>query len=244
LPDHGARAAIRPRDNVLVTRPEPGASETADRLRILDLVPVVAPLLTIRWRQTRLPPSGEIQAILATSGNAVAALPLSHHGVKLLTVGDATAERARTAGFASVHSADGDAHDLAALAAGLLDPANGPVLLACGSGHGKALADALRTHGFRVSRRIVYATEKAAMLPEAAAAALRNDRLRAALFFSAETAHHFVRLTKAAGLADRARGVQALAIGAAGGVALQDLPWRDVLVAARPTQDELLALLK
>jgi uroporphyrinogen-III synthase len=53
-----------------------------------------------------------------------------------------------------------------------------------------------------------------------------------------------VRLTTAAGLADRVRGVQALAIGAAAGVALQELPWRDVLVAARPTQDELLALLK
>lgn len=232
------------RDNVLVTRPEPGASETADRLRILDLAPVVAPLLMIRWRQTRLPPAGEIQAILATSGNAVAALPLSHLGVMLLAVGDATAERARAAGFTSVHSANGDAHDLAALAARLLDPANGPVLLVCGNGQGKALAEAVRAHGFRVPRRIVYATEKATALPEAAAAALRNDLLRAALFFSAETARHFVRLTRAAGLADRVRGVQALAIGATAGVALQDLPWRDILVAARPTQDELLALLK
>lgn len=234
----------RRRDNVLVTRPEPGASDTADRLSILDLVPVVAPLLTIRGRQTRLPPSGEIQAILATSGNAVAALPLSHRGMPLLTVGDATAERARAAGFARVHSANGDALDLAALAAQMLSPSNGPVLLVCGRGQGKALADALRAHGFRVARRIVYAAEKVAALPEAAAAALRNDMLRAALFFSAETAHHFVRLTTAAGLADRVRGVQALAIGAAAGVALQELPWRDVLVAARPTQDELLALLK
>jgi uroporphyrinogen-III synthase len=244
LPDHGAVVSDRRRDNVLVTRPEPGASDTADRLSILDLVPVVAPLLTIRGRQTRLPPSGEIQAILATSGNAVAALPLSHRGMPLLTVGDATAERARAAGFARVHSANGDALDLAAQAAQMLSPSNGPVLLVCGRGQGKALADALRAHGFRVARRIVYAAEKVAALPEAAAAALRNDMLRAALFFSAETAHHFVRLTTAAGLADRVRGVQALAIGAAAGVALQELPWRDVLVAARPTQDELLALLK
>jgi uroporphyrinogen-III synthase len=235
---------VRQRNNVLVTRPEPGASETAERLSSLDLVPVVAPLLTIRRQQTRLPASGEIQAILATSGNAVAALPLSHQGVLLLAVGDATAERARAAGFTNIHSAHGDAHDLAALAAQLLSPSNGPVLLVCGSGQGRALAEAVRVHGFRVPRRIVYAAEKVAALPETAAAALLNDVLRAALFFSAETARHFVRLTKAAGLADRVRDVQALAIGAGAGVALQELPWHDILVAARPTQDELLALLR
>ena len=234
----------RRRDNVLVTRPEPGAGETAERLSFLDLVPVIAPLLTIRRQQTRLPASGEIQAILATSGNAVAALPLSHQGVPLLAVGDATAERARAAGFTEVHSANGDALALAALAARLLNPSNGPVLLVCGSGQGKALAEAVRAHGFRVPRRIVYAAEKVTALPPAAATALQADVLRAALFFSAETARQFVRLTEAAGLANRVRDVQALAIGAAAGVALRDLPWHDVLVAARPTQDELLALLR
>jgi uroporphyrinogen-III synthase len=68
--------------------------------------------------------------------------------------------------------------------------------------------------------------------------------LRAVLFFSAETARAFVTLVGAAGLASRVADVEALAIGRPACVALEALPWRAIRVAARPTQDEMLALLR
>ena len=125
---------------VLVTRPEPGASETAARIAALGYQPIVASLLEIRILHAALPPSGHVQAVLATSGNAIAALPASHRHLPLFAVGDATAGLARAAGFAAVHSASGDAGALAALVARDCDRSAGPLLFPCGRGQGHELA--------------------------------------------------------------------------------------------------------
>ena len=106
------------------------------------------------------------------------------------------------------------------------------------------LAATLRQAGFRVLRRTVYRAVPSRALPDAAVGALRAGTVRAGLFFSAETARTFVRLIQNARLGETVRSVEALAIGAAAGVALQGLPWRRVGVAAKPTQDAMLALLR
>ena len=59
---------------------------------------------------------------------------------------------------------------------------------------------ALRQKGFRVLRRAVYEAVSIASLPVAAETHLRHRDVRAAMFFSAETARHFVRLIRAAKL--------------------------------------------
>jgi uroporphyrinogen-III synthase len=228
-------------DTILITRPEPGASETASRLIAAGLHPVVAPFLSVHLYPASLPPSDRVQAVIVASGNAVAALPEAYRHLTLLAVGDATAARAVHAGFTSVQSADGDATDLAALAARWLNPAAGPLLLASGQGQSQTLASDLRRHGFRVHRRAVYTTTRARHFPAAASEAIR-DGLRAVMFFSAETARAFVRLLPTA-LVPALAGVDALTIGAAAAEAVRHLPWRNVRVAVRPTQDGVLALL-
>lgn len=226
---------------MLITRPEPGAGETAGRLAALGWRPVLAPVLTIRPRPLR--PAGQLQAVLATSGNAIPALPPALHALPLLAVGDATATRARAAGFATVHSAGRDAAALADLAARLCVPDAGALLLASGAGQGGALAASLRAHGFRVQRRVAYAAEPVAALPDAAITALRTGALHAALFFSAETARVFLTLLRRELPAAAVRNVTALALSPATGRALCHLPWRAIRVASHPTQDELLTLL-
>jgi uroporphyrinogen-III synthase len=162
----------------------------------------------------------------------------------LLTVGDVTAERGRAVGFGQVFSGGGDATDLAALAVARLRPESGTLLLAVGQFQGHALADDLRAAGFRVLRRAVYATTLARRLAPAALAALRTGGIRAALFFSAETARHFVHLAQRARVTEPLRVVDAVSIGRSAAVALEVLPWRRISVAARPNQDEMLALLR
>ena len=229
---------------ILITRPEPGASETAARVAGMGLLPIVAPALTIEPVTGRLPPAGRVAAVLVTSGNALAACLPAFRETTLLTVGDTTAARARHLGFTQVVSASGDAASLAALVIQKHRPIDGPLLLASGRGQGGALAASLRQAGFRVIRRVVYASLSASALPDPAAGSLRAGQVRAALFFSAETARAFVRLIRRAGLADTVRQSDALAIGDAAGVALQSLPWRRIAVAAQPTQDAMLALLR
>ena len=232
------------RDRVLLTRPEAGAAATAARVAARGFVPVIAPLARIERLAAKLPNPAGLQALIVTSSNALAAIPSEWRTLPLFAVGDATAVRARADGFRSVASASGDAGDLACLIARSAAPNAGPLLLASGAGQGTGLAERLERAGFSVIRREVYATRMAAELPDPARVALDSGRLRSALFFSAETARTFVALVIAEERDDQMRTIDALAIGRPAGVALEQLPWQAVHVAARPTQDDLLALLR
>jgi uroporphyrinogen-III synthase len=229
---------------VLITRPEPGASETAARIAAMGLTALVAPVMEIRPVDVRLPPPDRLSAILLASGNAADALPKTYRELPVLTVGAATQRRARGAGFTDVTSADGDAVALAALVRARFPDRNGTLLLAAGRGQSVALANELRASGYRVARRVVYAATPVSVLPSKARAALLGDRALTVLFFSAETARCFVRLVRAAGLADRLSGRDAITIGDQAAMALKDQPWADVRVATKPTQNEMLALLR
>ncbi len=229
---------------VLITRPEPGASETAARIADLGFRPLLAPMLVVRPIPSVLPSPRHVQAVLVTSGNALTGLPESFTGVRLLTVGAATAARARLTGFTDVHSADGDARDLAALARARCTQTGAPLLLVHGAGQGDALAAALLADGFQVGRAAVYQARPASHMPAAVASAWRSRQIGAALFFSAETARAFVTLVTAGRSAAAAANALAVAIGAPAAAALAPLPWGAVRVADRPDQEAMLALLR
>ncbi|WP_301590245.1 uroporphyrinogen-III synthase [Sabulicella glaciei] len=223
-----------------MTRPEPGAAETARRILALGLEPVLAPALVLR--SLPVAPMPPVQAILLPS--RASARALSPSDTSIWAVGEATAEEARRRGFRQVRAADGDAASLAAAVAAALDPASGPLLLASGQGYGRDLLAALRAAGFRVIRRAVYAAGDAEALPEKAREALAAGRVGQALFFSPRSASCILRLLEGAGLASRAAGISAIAISPRVAAVLSPLPWREVLVAARPHQDPMLELLR
>jgi uroporphyrinogen-III synthase len=227
--------------SVLVTRPQPGAAETARRLIAMGRTPVLAPVLDIVPLAAGLPPPGQVQAVLATSANALAALR-DHAALPLLTVGDATAAKARAFGFTEVRSAAGDARALAELAVRVCNPAGLPLLLASQQGQGQGLAQALREAGFAVVHRSVYAARPVGGLPEPARAALCGHAVEAALFFSTATAQVFVSLAASLPL-ETFTHVDSLAISSEAAAALVALPWHRIRIAAAPNQDELLGLL-
>ena len=89
---------------VLVTRAEPEASGLAEALRARGHEPVVAPLLR---HDTLTPPTDlearldVVQAVLLTSANGARALATAtrRRDLRLLVVGDTTAETAERLGF-------------------------------------------------------------------------------------------------------------------------------------------------
>jgi uroporphyrinogen-III synthase len=224
--------------SVLITRPREDAGRTADRVAALGFVPLVTPFVTVRHLKPALP--SRVQAVLVTSGNAVSGLrPMD---VPLLAVGDATADRARAAGFRRVESAGRNAAALVELAARVARPADGPLLLVCGARQGHAPVSALRGLGFSVIRRVTYAADPVRRFPAEAGAALCGNALHAALFLSAETAAAFVR-TMPRALAPHLTNVLGVAIGKMAADALRPLPWREVRLAHDPTLDGVLAQL-
>ncbi|WP_431304379.1 uroporphyrinogen-III synthase [Sediminicoccus sp. BL-A-41-H5] len=224
---------------VLVTRPEPGAAETAARLTVLGFTPILAPALLLTPRP--LAPPARAQALLLTS--RAGARALTPWAIPVLAVGTATADAARASGFSDVRAAGGDAAALAELCAETLRPADGPLLLAVGESYSLDLTALLRARGFRVIRRVVYAAREATALPEAAREAIAAGRVSHAMFFSPRSAACSVALLSGAGLAPALKGIEALAISPRVAAALERVSWRALRVAAWPDQDHLLELL-
>jgi len=102
---------------VLVTRPEPGATMTARKLRSMGFEPVKLPLQEIRPIAPRGALPGGIAAVAITSANAIRCAPpaliSALAGLPCFTVGKATAAAAREAGFADIRQGEGDAVRLA-----------------------------------------------------------------------------------------------------------------------------------
>ncbi|WP_164867988.1 uroporphyrinogen-III synthase [Rhodovarius crocodyli] len=216
-------------DAVLVTRPEPGLAETMRTVAALGWRPIAAPGLELLPKPFTPP---RAQALLLTSRAAARAVPPL--GLPVLAVGEATAAEARLCGHPDVTAAEGDAEALAALVRNTLQPADGPLLLAIGEGYGRELAAALRASGFAVQRRVAYAAHAARHLPAPALEALRQGRVGAALFFSPRTARASMALIRAAGLAEAARTIRAVAISRRVTDTLAVLPWAEVATATRP----------
>jgi uroporphyrinogen-III synthase len=220
--------------NILITRPEPGATATADRLSALGHNPILLPCLTITPRPAHLPETPA--AIIITSGQAIPALPAAYQNLPVFCVGDATAARLKTAGFSNIESADGDATDLFRLIRSKNLP--GTHLLVTGRGHGLQLSAQLRAGGTKIIRRIVYKAKPAQKLSAEAAAALAARKIQAALFYSAESARAFTQLKP-----PNTAHIEALALSPAVAAALHGLPWIKIRVALAPTELDLLALL-
>lgn len=224
---------------VLVTRPEPGAAETASRIEALGWKPVLAPALVLSPRPFIRPPRA--QALLLPS--RAAARALTPWPIPVLAVGAGTAEAARTRGFADVRAAEGDAAALTALCRATLQPAAGPLLLAVGEGYSLDLAAGLRAAGFSVIRRVVYAACEATTLPAAALHSVQAAQVSNAIFFSPRSARCSLNMLDAAGLAEALRSVDAIAISPRVAAVLAAMPWRRIRVAARPDHDHILELL-
>lgn len=100
---------------LLILRPEPGASATAARAVALGLTMLVRPLFETRAIDWTAPDAAEFDAVLLTSANSVR-LGGDQVGqychLPVYAVGEATAEAARSAGFAKVIVGNADAETL------------------------------------------------------------------------------------------------------------------------------------
>jgi len=149
---------------VWVTRAEPGASQTAARLRALGHEALKAPVLAVRPLTPTLD-LGDIGALAFTSGNGVRAFAalsaerdLSIFGFQVFAVGEATARAARETGFSAVSSADGDVAALSALIASAHDRGAGAVLFVGAAEPAGDLIGALEAAGVPARAAAVYET--------------------------------------------------------------------------------------
>jgi uroporphyrinogen-III synthase/predicted nucleic acid-binding Zn-ribbon protein len=232
---------------ILVTRPEPEAQRFAAQLKEHGLDAVVAPLMSIERDEAPLPPLDGVQALVFTSANAVRAYAAKAGRIDLpvYAVGEATAAAARSAGYAKVVSAGSNAEGLAALLAGRIDPAKGPLFHPTGADQAGDLAGTLRARGFELRQAVLYRAAAATELPAAARAALENGDVAGVALFSPRSAEIFVALATAAGLGATLAALDAFCLSRAVAAALEGkAAWRAIRVAARPNAEALIALIR
>jgi uroporphyrinogen-III synthase len=230
--------------HVLVTRPEPQATRTAELLAERGHRTHAAPLAVIEPLEAELPAAVAVDAVLLTSANAVPALQAYLH-LPVYTVGDATAAAARAAGAGQVVSADGDWVRLAALLRGPAGPPAGSRLLhLSGTVIAGDLAGAVRAAGFACDRRTVYTVRPATTLPPELLRLLAVGTLDAALFFSPLHARIWCRLVAKAAMEAELAGIRAVCLSEAVAQPLRELGWRSVEVAAAPTLPALIDCLE
>jgi uroporphyrinogen-III synthase len=148
------------RKKIWITRAQPGAETTADRVRGLGHDALVAPLLAVHELENVEIDLDGVAALAFTSANGVRAFAdkSGHRDLKVFAVGGATAQAARQAGFRSVLSTDGDVEALAQGIAARRGELKGAVLHAGAADLAGDLVGALEAQAIEARRLTLYET--------------------------------------------------------------------------------------
>ena len=227
---------------ILLTRPTKDARIVAERLREAGHEILSAPLLSVHFHDGPPLALDGVQGVLATSANGVRALARRTHrrDLPVFAVGPQTAKAARTAKFARVECAGGDAVALADAVPRWAQVQKGVLLHAAGAQGEARLASLLGAKGFEVRTEVLYDVVAADTLPAAVIEALSAGSLDAALFFSPRSARTFRDCVRNTDLSAACAGLAAICISKATAAALPPLKFRHVVIAAEPNQDALI----
>lgn len=233
---------------VLVTRPEPEASDTAERLRWLGHQPLLAPMTVVTTDRAVAIETDGIAAVATTSRRAVEAVAERADKAAILqlplyAVGDGTARTARRAGFTEVRSADGDVEALAGLVEACCDPADGAILYLAGRDRAGDLEGKLASVGFEVRCVEVYRADPVEALAAPIADALVAGAVDAVLIYSRRAAEILVSRLTELPVPPRLGHVAVLAISAAAAEPLVGRGFGPIRVADRKLAGGVLALL-
>ena len=233
---------------LLVTRPQPDADAQAEKLKALGHEVIAAPLLEVEFLEFSPLPLDAAQALIATSRNGLRALASSPElqamlKLPLYAVGKATADLARDLGFNEIHSGQGTAEELLPLIASECDPAAGALLHLAGERQAFDLKTALEDKKFKVEQPVVYRVLLADSFAEGAREALGKGTLDGVILMSPATAQTYVALVDASDLRHRAMGLTYFCLSHAVAEPLTAYDDARVLIAGRPSEDDLLALI-
>jgi uroporphyrinogen-III synthase len=232
---------------LLVTRPEPDATRQAELLGACGHEPVLAPLLAIEpTSDVRLDVYGA-QALIVTSRNSLRALASHPDLVKALllplyAVGEATARAAVELGFKTVTTGPGTAETLARLISAALRPNAGALVHLSGETVAFDLKSALEAQGFSLRQPTLYRAVAATKLPDDALALLNVGKLDGVILMSPRTAATFAALVVRHGAVTQASRLDCYCLSPGVAQAVEPLKAK-VIVAARPREEELLALI-
>ena len=153
---------------IWITRSQPAASTSAKRWQEAGYEAIAQPLITITLPQEMPAPPRKGSTLIITSKTSLRYLAefTDRRDWDVITVGAASASLARSMGFKTVQSADGDARDLVSHVLENYTPSNGNFAYLSAANVQTDISDALSKHGYNISRHILYSNEPMRGMPK------------------------------------------------------------------------------
>jgi uroporphyrinogen-III synthase len=232
--------------HILITRPEPDASQMKMQLEAIGHTVSLEPMLRIEPAAIDARALEGAQALIATSRNGLRALQASEalvtaRTLPLFTVGPGTAALARELKFERVTAGAGAARDLVPIITAEAAPDKGPLLHLAGEVVAFDLAAALSAAGFKVKALTAYRAVPAAALSAPTLARLAEGAIDAIILMSPRSADTFVQLVADAGIEKDARQAAFLCLSPAVADTLHGLAPAKIEIAASPNTAAMLA---
>ncbi|MFS8183116.1 uroporphyrinogen-III synthase [Pseudovibrio denitrificans] len=229
---------------ILVTRPQPQADKTAQKLVAMGHEVIVEPMLSFQPLTVNGDVAGDAKAIAVTSAKAVEALvfnglvdKLQH--LPLYSVGEATAKAAEASGFQKIICADGDVDSLGRLIAERNQ--DGPVFYPAAVDRSGDLAGQLEQQGIACRMVEVYQMAAATGFSGKTRDLIEAGTLDCALFYSPRTIQIFLSISNLEKTTVFLNSMKALCVSKR--VAEQASSFGEVFTAKTPSEDGLFELL-
>ncbi len=220
-------------NTVLITRPEPGASDFAEMMRNKGFNPIIFSVIKYEEVPAQYDDIAKYSALVFTSAQAIRVF-VKNSDIRdkiIFTVGDKTAEIAKNANFKKIYSADGDIKDLIILVEQQVD--NGDILHLCS-------ADTLDNIW---ERRVVYKSIIIHEKGDSVIRAIKDNQISVVTLLSVKTAISFLLFIKDNNIESYLSNIEAVCISQNVKSVADDVTWKNLLVSSRPTASSMLDLL-
>jgi uroporphyrinogen-III synthase len=229
---------------VLLTRPRQDSKRIAVELRKLNISSIISPVLCILLNPIEKQKHHHHQAVLLSSKHSIAGLSSLkiRKSLPIYCVGDATSYAVSDEGFSNVYSASGDINDLTSLVRKSLISTDGSILYLSGLRNKGEVIDDLECLGFEIENRVVYEAKAVQSLNELAIKALAKNEIQGVFLYSPRSAEIFVKMIEKLGFQKIAMNLKVYCLSSAVADSVKELKWNKVLIARRPNNLEMLAL--
>lgn len=231
---------------ILLTRPVEDSQRIANDLKELNINSVISPLLEIHRKRNKEIDYEKYQSVLITSKNA--AFGLCDSAIKkslpIYCVGDATSSFIESLGFSNVISASGDVSDLIRITAANLNPSNGPIVHLSGQHVKHNIKKELEYLHFEVDVSVIYEAKEVKSFNADILKSLEKKEITGVFLYSPRSARIFIDNLKRIKLTAAAQDLKVYCISLAVADELKELKWKKVLIAEKPDNAEMLALVR
>jgi len=231
---------------VLVTRPQPGATRTSERLLCAGYLPLVLPLTRIVALEASRP-KVKYAAVAITSASALReasdALLQPLLKVPCFVVGEATAAAARARGFETVTTGGGDGASLAQTVIEELPP-KGCILYLTGKVRAPDFEQTLRKSQVHFRCILTYDTISVSYTTDFLLDFFAQKRIDSCLLYSKWGAEEFLRLAGRPEIAHHFENTTLFCLSKRIAEVIPEGRYAAIHVAARPDEDALVLLMR